>query len=146
MSYRAAIILIQNGQIALVERHRQDLHYFTFPGGHVDPGETPEVTAIRETEEELGLQVVIERLIAEVWWQGSPQFYYLVKAIGGAFGTGSGEELTHPEPTKGTYTPMWMPLGELLTQPVLPRLVAEMVHEAQTKGWPDPPPVIREQG
>ncbi len=79
MSYRAAIILIEKGQIALVERYRQGLHYFTFPGGHVEPDETPEQAAIRETEEELGLEVVIERLVAEIWWHEKPQYYYLVK-------------------------------------------------------------------
>jgi len=145
MSYRAAIVLIENGQIALVERHRQGLHYFTFPGGHVDSGETPEVAAIRETEEELGLQVVIKRLLAEIWYHGSPQFYYLVESIGGTFGTGTGEELIHPRPEKGTYTPMWMPLETLLEQPVLPRLLAQIVIEAQSAGWPDPPPVLHDQ-
>jgi 8-oxo-dGTP diphosphatase len=142
MSYRAAIILIENGQIALVERHRQDLHYFTFPGGHVDPGETPEQAAIREAEEELGLQVVIKRPVAEIWWHDKPQYYYLVGTLGGVFGTGTGEEMIHPEPEKGTYLPVWVPLKDLLDLPVLPLSLARIVVEAHTQGWPDPPPVL----
>ncbi len=59
MSYRAAILLLQDNKIALIERHRQGLHYFTFPGSHVDEGETPEQAAIRETLEELGLEVTL---------------------------------------------------------------------------------------
>ena len=62
MSYRAAIILLQDDQIALIERHRAGQHYFTFPGGHVEPGETPEQAAVRETKEELGMDVTIQRL------------------------------------------------------------------------------------
>ena len=62
MSYRAAVVLLQDDKIALVERHRAGLHYFTFPGGHVEPGETPEQAAVRETREELGLDVSIQRL------------------------------------------------------------------------------------
>jgi hypothetical protein len=31
MSYRAAIILLQGNKVALIERHRAGLHYFTFP-------------------------------------------------------------------------------------------------------------------
>jgi 8-oxo-dGTP diphosphatase len=89
MSYRAAVILIEQGQVALIERHRQGQHYFTFPGGHIDPGETPEQAAVREVQEELGLQVVIQRLLAQAWWQGKPQYYYLVEAVGGEFGTGT---------------------------------------------------------
>ncbi len=144
MSYRAAVILIEHGRIALVERHRQGLHYFTFPGGHVEADETPEQAALRETEEELGLQVVIQREVAEIWWKGKPQFYYLVESVGGTFGTGTGEEMSHPEPEKGTYTPMWMPVEELLQQPVLPRSLAQVVADARTQGWPDPPLVLQD--
>ena len=93
MSYRAAIILLQDNQIALIERHRAGQHYFTFPGGHVEPGETPEQAAVRETKEELGVDVNIQRLVAEIWWHDRPQYYYLVEAAGGDFGTGTGEEM-----------------------------------------------------
>ena len=141
MSYRAAVILIENGQVALIERHRQGLHYFTFPGGHVDEGETPEQAAVREVQEELGLQVVIQRLVAEVWWRDKPQYYYLVKAVGGVFGTGTGAELFSPPPENGTYKPVWIPIHDLLNQPVKPRLMTQMVVDAQTAGWPDPAPV-----
>jgi hypothetical protein len=90
------------------------------------------------------MQVVIRRLVAEVWWNGKPQYYYLVDILGGAFGTGTGEELSHPQPEKGTYMPVWMPLGNILEQPVLPRSVAEIVAHAQTAGWPEPPLVLHE--
>jgi 8-oxo-dGTP diphosphatase len=145
MSYRAAIILIENGQIALIERHRQGMHYFTFPGGHVDPGEIPEQAAIRETEEELGLQVVIKRLLAEIWWHGKPQYYYLVEAVGGSFGTGTGEEMNRSLPEKGTYQPIWVPIRGLLDLPVQPRSLAQIVVEAQSAGWPDPAPVLHNE-
>ena len=61
MSYRAAILLFQGDKIALIERHRSGMHYFTFPGGHVEEGETPEQTAVREAEEtfRLGVPAVI---------------------------------------------------------------------------------------
>jgi 8-oxo-dGTP diphosphatase len=145
MTHRAAVILIENGQIALIERHRQGLHYFTFPGGHVEPGETPEQAAIRETEEELGLQVVIKQLLAEIWWHDRPQHYYLVEAIGGTFGTGTGEEMTRPRPERGTYQPTWIPVRDLLDLPVLPRVFAQIVVEAQYTGWPDPAPVLHDE-
>jgi 8-oxo-dGTP diphosphatase len=145
MSYRAAIVLIENGQIALVERHRQGRHYFTFPGGHVEPDETPEQAAVRETEEELGLQVAVRRLVAEIWWHDKPQYYYLVDAIGGTFGTGTGEEMLGPLPTKGLYKPIWMPLKDLLAKPVLPRSMAQLTVEAQSSGWPEPAIVLHDE-
>ncbi|HVM70874.1 MAG TPA: NUDIX domain-containing protein [Anaerolineales bacterium] len=145
MSYRAAIILLQGDKIALIERQRGGQHYFTFPGGHVDPGETPEQAAVRETKEELGLDVTIKKMVAEIWWHNRPQDYYLVEAVGGEFGTGNGDEFANPLPEKGTYLPTWVPLGELLNLPILPRSMAEIVVQAQSSGWPDPMPVLHDE-
>ena len=146
MSYRAAIILLQDDKIALIERHRAGQHYFTFPGGHVESGETPEQAAIRETREELGLDVSIKQLVAEIWWHEKPQYHYLVEAVGGEFGTGKGEELHHVNPKKGSYQPVWVPLEGLLDLPVLPHVVAEMVVKACYAGWPDPAAVLHDEG
>jgi mutator protein MutT len=145
MSYRAAIILLKDGQIALIERHRAGQHYFTFPGGHVEPGETPEQAALRETREELGIDITIQKLVAEIWWHGLPQYYFLVEAAGGAFGTGKGEEMNNPIPERGVYIPTWIPVRELLDLPVLPRSMAKIVLQAQSTGWPDPTPVIHDE-
>ena len=145
MSYRAAIILLKDGQIALIERHRAGQHYFTFPGGHVEPGETPEQAASRETKEELGIDITIRQLVAEIWWHDRPQFYYLVEVAGGFFGTGKGEEMHNPIPERGVYLPIWIPVRELLDLPVLPRSMARIVLQAQSSGWPDPAPVIHDE-
>ena len=145
MSYRAAIILLQDDRIALIERHRAGLHYFTFPGGHVEPGETPERAAVREAKEELGLDVSIQRLLAEIWWHARPQYYYLAEAVGGEFGTGTGEEIHHPLPERGSYQPVWEPVQGLLDLPVLPRLMAKIVVEAQSADWPNPAPILNDE-
>jgi 8-oxo-dGTP diphosphatase len=144
MSYRAAVILIQENKIALIERHRQGSHYFTFPGGHVDEGETPEQAAVRETLEELGLQVRLKDLVAKIAWHGKWQYYYRVEVTGGTFGTGTGEEMTAPIPERGTYRPLWMPLADLPGQPVKPRNMAELVVRFAKEGWPEETLVIPE--
>jgi 8-oxo-dGTP diphosphatase len=145
MSYRAAIVLLQDNKIALIERYRAGLHYFSFPGGHVEPGETPERAAEREAKEELGLDVSIQRLLAEIWWHDRPQYYYLVEVVSGDFGSGTGEEMQHPRPEKGSYQPVWVPVQDLLDLPVLPRSFAKMVVEAQSVGWPEPVPVLHNE-
>jgi len=142
MSYRAGIILIQDDKVALIERHRSGLHYFTFPGGHVDEGETPEMAAVRETEEELGLQVTLKQNLAQISWHGKWQYYFLAEITGGIFGSGSGEEMLDPLPERGTYRPMWMPVVELLDQPVKPRELAELVIWYSKEGWPVEPVII----
>jgi 8-oxo-dGTP diphosphatase len=145
MSYRAAIVLLQDDKIALVERYRAGLHYFTFPGGHVEPGEKPEQAAIREAKEELGLDISIQRLVAEIWWHNQPQYYYLVVAYGGKFGTGKGKEMHHPLPEKGSYQPVWVSVQDLLDLSVLPRSLATMVVKARSTGWPEPVPVLHDE-
>ena len=145
MSFRAAIILLQDNQIALIERHRLGQHYFTFPGGHVEPGETPEQAAVRETKEELGIDVTIQRLVAEIWWHDRPQYYYLVELAGGVFGTGTGEEMHNPLTENGNYQPIWIPVRDLFDLPVLPGAMARIVVQAQSTGWPDPAPVLHNE-
>ena len=142
MTYRAAIILIQDERIALIERHRAGDHYFAFPGGHIEPGETPEQAAGREAWEELGLQVETVRQVAEGSWQGHPQYYFLVRVIGGTFGTGMGDEMQSPPAGRGTYHPIWMPLDDILNQPVKPQKIAEFVSRSYKNGWPDKPVMI----
>jgi mutator protein MutT len=137
---RSAAILIENDQIALIERHRRDRHYFVFPGGGLEEGETPEQALLREVEEELGVCVSIQQLVVEVWYHGVPQSYYLVRTTSGEFGKGRGEEYTQPQPPEvGTYHPMWMPVSKILDEPVLPSQVAEIVQKCYPASWPRRP-------
>ncbi|HEY6074380.1 MAG TPA: NUDIX domain-containing protein [Anaerolineales bacterium] len=147
MRIRAVAILIENDQIALMERHRLGKHYFTFPGGGVDAGETPEQAVVREMAEETGLRVVVRRKLADVWFRGNRQEFFLVEKLGGEFGTGTGEEFqVSPQGLNpfGTYHPLWMPISELLNNPVLPVEMAEMVVRSRQGGWPAMPFEIHE--
>ena len=136
MRKRAGIILIENDKVALIERHRNGLHYFIFPGGGVDEGETDEQAAVREAEEELGIRVEIVHKAAEIHRMNKrDQIYFLVRQTGGEFGTGTGEEYQEYNPEYGTYHPLWMPMGEILVKNVLPRPLAEFVSKSHQQGW-----------
>lgn len=145
MSHRAAIVLLQDGMIALIERYKNGDHYFTFPGGHVEAGESPEKAAIRETKEELGLEVVIQKEFARMRWRGNWQQYYLVEARGGNFGDQQGPEMQRSVQESGSYQPTWVPVGELLAIPLRPRQVAELVEKNLRKGWPEGPVELVEE-
>ena len=145
MRNRAGIILIEDNKLALIERHRAGLHYFIFPGGGMDEGESPQQAAIREAEEELGIMVEIKQKVAEVKLNQNTQHYFLVTKISGKFGTGTGEEYGEYNPMYGTYHPLWMPLADVLNNNVLPRELAELVIQFSREGWPAKPVIIIEE-
>ena len=150
MRTRAGIVLIEEDKVALIERHRAGMHYFVFPGGGVDEGETPEQGAVREAMEELGVEVANQQKVAIIHFGESTQIYFLVKRIGGKFGTGTGEEYTDSDPddpSEGVYIPVWMPIEELPRQEkVFPEHLAKLVVCSRTEGWSSEAVVIHESG
>jgi 8-oxo-dGTP diphosphatase len=139
---RAGIILIEGNKLALIERDRSGKHYFAFPGGGIDRGESPQEAAVREAEEELGIRVEVKQKVAEVFFNGNTQHYFLVKKLGGEFGTGTGEEFGEFNPTHGTYHPLWMQLADVPKNNVLPRELADLVLRFAKEGWPREPVII----
>ena len=136
MPKRSGIILIHEGKLALIERYKKGRHYFAFPGGGVDEGETDEQAAIREAEEELGIRVKIVQKAATVLRTGRrDQVYFVVNWVDGEFGTGTGEEYTEPYEENGTYAPLWMPLEDVLVKNVVPRGLAELTVRSHQEGW-----------
>lgn len=60
-----AAIITHNGRILLIRR--KNVHgsgCWSTPGGHLDFGETPEQCAIREVQEEVGVEISNVRLVA----------------------------------------------------------------------------------
>jgi 8-oxo-dGTP diphosphatase len=148
MRVRAGAVLIEDDKVALIERYRDGKHYFVFPGGGADEGETPEQAAVREMEEETGLRVTARCKLAEIRFGLSTQHYYLVERVGGEFGSGTGEEYTDADPdhpAQGVYIPVWMPLEELPEHDnVYPADVVNVVLKSAEAGWPDEPILVVE--
>jgi 8-oxo-dGTP pyrophosphatase MutT (NUDIX family) len=149
MRIRAGIILVEDGKVALIERHRGGLDYFVFPGGGVDEGETIKNGAIREAMEELGVEVALGQEVAVIHFEQSIQHYFLAEIVSGQFGTGTGEEYTDADPgdpSEGIYIPIWMLIDELLqNEKVFPAEVVKLILKAQTDGWPKEPIVFVEK-
>ena len=62
----AAAVIVSGGQVLMVRRkEREGQLSWQFPAGEVEPGETGEEAAVRETHEEVGLKVSAVELLGE---------------------------------------------------------------------------------
>lgn len=62
----AAVIITDNGILATQRKHGEFRDKWEFPGGKVEPGETPEEALTREIQEELELEIRIGSFIDTV--------------------------------------------------------------------------------
>ncbi|MGH2562491.1 MAG: NUDIX hydrolase [Thermomicrobiales bacterium] len=135
---RARAVIIDGGAVALIERHRGGQHYFVFPGGGVDEGESAEAAVVREAREEVGIAIEVGRLVAEVERRDVLQFFFLARVTGGAFGRGEGPEMRGEG--RGEYRPVWIAIDRLPGMDVRLKEVAEMIVRSGARGWPEVPP------
>lgn len=92
----AAIMLIDAESILLERRTLARGGIVTIPGGHVEPGETPEQALRRELMEEMALVPSTVRFVCTLLYQGHELqrvHYYAVEAWTGAIENNEAEEL-----------------------------------------------------
>jgi 8-oxo-dGTP diphosphatase len=137
MKRRSAVVLVQDGRVALIRRRRADAVYYLFPGGGVEEGETDEAAASREACEELGVDVRVGRLLGTVTRDQSIQLYFDAEITGGEFGTGTGEEMASSAVSdRGSYEPVWMSVTQLDAHDVRPWDLAKVLAEGRLPDQP----------
>ena len=147
MSHRRSVraIIVDDGRIALIERRRGGDLFYVFPGGSIERGESARQALVREVEEELGVHVEPQYMVAEVTFSDRIQTFWLAEIRGGQFGTGTGPEMTErPTEAYGTFRPIWMPVSEIPRHAVRPARIAQAVVDSTTRGWPSTPPSYEE--
>ncbi|WP_435285201.1 NUDIX hydrolase [Streptomyces bacillaris] len=92
----ATAIIVDGGKVLMIRRRqREGKLLWAFPGGGIEAGETPEQAAVRETAEEVGLEVKAVRVLGDrVHPQtGVPMTYVACELISGDAVVGDAEEI-----------------------------------------------------
>lgn len=119
---RASLVIVCDGRILLMHRHKQGREYYTVPGGGVERGETLEQAAIREAKEETGLDVTINRYL---WTYAEKNHHFLVTDFCGDLSI-LGPELARITPNN-RYALEWVDIDRLATLSLSPAPVGERI-------------------
>lgn len=107
MRNRSSVVLKENIKVLLIQRIRDDLIYYVFPGGGIEMGEILKLQLKREAFEELGEEINVNECMLEVAFNGT-QYFFRSEIIAGIVGTGEGEEYIDETRDRGMYLPMWV--------------------------------------
>lgn len=105
-------IIIKGDKIVLIYRERDNMKYYVFPGGGIEPNETKEECVIRELKEELGITIKPIKQVYEVKGDTFHQHIFLCEWIDGEFGTGNKEEYA-VDRKGGIQVPILMDISSL---------------------------------
>ena len=143
MVVRVAGIVPMNGGFVLMHRknvirNKDYQEYYTFPGGHLEEGETLEEGVIREIKEEFGINVKVEKKLYELENSrvNMKEYFFLCEYVDGEFGTGDGEEFSNNPEYKdsGEYIPEIVKRENISNLIVLPLEIKEKFVQDLQKG------------
>ncbi len=137
MTILAGTAIVQNNKILLLKTTPDSSQPNTWgpPAGHLDPGETPQQTAIRETKEETGLDVSITGISSIISFGHSDKSYLFVLYTANISGSSSTIHL-QPEETSD-YT--WASLDEIESEKLtfrIPPLKDMMIYALTHESYP----------
>ncbi|AUW05085.1 NUDIX hydrolase [Vibrio campbellii] len=120
MPERASLILINDhGEVLLIERVKSDRHYWVFPGGSVEDGESLPEAMKREALEETSIELISLTPVFQIQNQGRMEYYFL-SHIGSATPVlGYGPEQQRRS-ASNQYILRWVSFTELAMLPLFP--------------------------
>lgn len=103
---RVNVLVVNKDKFVLIFRHKNNQDYYAIPGGGIESGETPEVAARREIDEELGLSLYNLKLISEIKTVTRHDFNFLGNTSDTVINV-TGPELKHLNMAEDLFKPEW---------------------------------------
>jgi len=131
-------IIIKNGQLVVMERWKDDNHFFVFPGGHLEKNETPEDCVKREILEEFGIIIEPVRLLYTYCYnENEYQGFFLCKWTKGKIHKTDADEYNSQHDFNGKYSPTTIPLDNIDEYTLFPEcVVTQLKKDLQEFGLP----------
>jgi 8-oxo-dGTP pyrophosphatase MutT (NUDIX family) len=121
-------IIFKGNKILLIKRLKHKERYYVFPGGHMQNGEEPMDTALREIEEETTIKATDLKLAFEVqdYLPKQRNEYYFIGKWKSGTPKLSGEESRRN--TKDNFSePMWIEISKIKKLNILPGKAKEWI-------------------
>ncbi|MDO5557850.1 MAG: NUDIX domain-containing protein [Clostridia bacterium] len=122
----ARAIIIEENQMVVMYREKQNMIYYVFPGGGLEENEDIKDCVIREVKEEFGIDVEPLKEVYLYEDSSTIQHFFTCTWKNGALGTGDGEEF-QGNMEKGIYIPMLIDINRLTGVNLLPEKVTKQL-------------------
>jgi uncharacterized SAM-binding protein YcdF (DUF218 family)/8-oxo-dGTP pyrophosphatase MutT (NUDIX family) len=117
-------------EILMIHRFRDGNEYYVLPGGGVELGESPEVTALRELKEETSIIGKIDRKISDIKDNnGNIHQIFLLEYISGEATLPKNSEEAKYSTKDNTYEPCWVKVVDIDRLTMWPEGTKELIKD-----------------
>lgn len=113
MKIRVRAVIIKNDKVLAIKRDKEGDHFWCFPGGGIEEGESEQEALERECLEEANINVKVGKKIYHQDFKGDNINFYLCEILSGEVGKGNGPEYQNKSGSTNTYEPIWLPIKDL---------------------------------